>query len=139
MISELIIKIKSRGCEKMKRINIFMLILSMILFLGILYDESQLIMLDFDNMSRRGFLNSEKIYYTERDMIAKSFTSYDEIITKAKTTKDLIKSPLSLMLSFSSIRITRTWFLLVVTNCFFQKKSNAKINKTIVTTTTGVK
>ncbi len=67
----------------MKRINIFMLILSMILFLGILYDESQLIILDFDNMSRRGFLNSEKIYYTERDMIAKSFTSYDEIIAKA--------------------------------------------------------
>ena len=72
----------------MKRINIFMLILSMILFLGILYDESQLIMLDFDNMSRRGFLNSEKIYYTERDMIAKSFTSYDEIITKASELND---------------------------------------------------
>lgn len=74
----------------MKKYNFFIIILSAILFLGMLYDESQLIILEYNNLERRGFLNEEKIYYAERDMVARNFDSVENIVNYAKSLSDSV-------------------------------------------------
>lgn len=74
----------NQGGELMKKTSYFIIFLSTILFLGMLYDESQLIILEYNNLEQRGYLNEEQIYYAERDQIARHFNSVEEIIEHAK-------------------------------------------------------
>lgn len=68
--------------------NVFILIVLSVLFLGMFYDDTQILLMEYNNLANRAYLMDDNIYYMERTMVKDKYDSYQDIIDEADRLSD---------------------------------------------------
>lgn len=68
--------------------NIFIFVVLSVLFLGMFYDDTQVLLIEYNNLSNRAYLSDDNIYYMERTMVKDKYDCYEDIIQEADRLSD---------------------------------------------------